>query len=55
MTPAAFTAEELTRMRAGQPVQMGKHRYLVCPTCGKIVCLTKRLLGSLHVCAGASP
>jgi len=52
MNPDCLTRSEKDALRRGEPVQVGNHRYLLCPQCGKIVCMTKRLFGALHVCTG---
>ncbi len=40
------------RLLAGEVVVSGGHALAQCQKCGKIVRLTKWLVGSLHVCRG---
>lgn len=45
-----FTESERAALLRGEQVRVGKHTYKVCPECRKIVCMTKWLLGSAHLC-----
>ncbi len=51
MNVYGFTESERATLLNGEPVRVGKHVYKVCPKCRKIVCMTKWLLGSAHLCA----
>jgi hypothetical protein len=42
---------EIEAFKRGEIVDRGGKRYRVCGGCQKVICLNKRLLGSVHICA----
>lgn len=47
----SWTQEELNILARGGVVEKRNRRYRVCGVCLTVVCVDKRLFGSLHVCA----
>lgn len=45
-----WSHDELQRFALGEMIDRAGKRYALCPKCRKIVCLTKRFIGGIHIC-----
>ncbi len=42
---------KLINLEVGQVLQLGRRLYSICAQCNCIVCINKRIFGSVHICS----